>query len=94
MKLVKKISFILSILSFFVVTLEILHHYGYFPTKNTTEIPKKRIILNIDETDSTDFTELERLSTSKETIFLDTLAERLIKQWEITGMSVAVVKEG
>ncbi len=93
-KSLKKISFILSILSFFVVILEILHHYGYFRTKNTTEIPKKRIILNIDETDSTDFTELERLSTSKETIFLDTLAERLIKQWEITGMSMAVVKDG
>lgn len=93
-KTLKKISLILSILSFFLLILKILHYYGYFSTKNSTEIPKTRIILNIDETDSTDFTQLEQLSTSKETIFLDTLAQRFIKQWEITGLSVAVVKEG
>lgn len=94
MKSLKKIGIILSFLSFLVFILQILQHYGYFTPKNVIEIPKKRIILNIDETDSTDFTELERLSTSKETVFLDTLAERLIRQWEITGMSVAVVKDG
>ena len=77
-----------------ILTLLVLYQFNYFTTKTPIIVVKKRTILNIDETDSTDFTELERLSTSKETIFLDTLAERLIKQWEITGLSVAVVKDG
>ena len=93
-KLPKKITITLLILSFLTLTIAFFYQQDYFSTKKPIEIPKKRIILNIDETDSTDFTELERLSTSKETVFLDTLAERLIRQWEIVGMSVAVVKDG
>ena len=93
-KLPKKIIFTLLILSFLTFTIAFFYKQDYFATKKIIEIPKKRVILDIDETDSTDFTELERLSTSKETVFLDTLAERLIRQWEIVGMSVAVVKDG
>jgi CubicO group peptidase (beta-lactamase class C family) len=63
------------------------------PTQN---FPAKKAltITNIDDTENIHWDTLHTLSSTPETALLDSMAQNFIKQWQIQGMTVGVVKDG
>ncbi|MCU0436853.1 MAG: beta-lactamase family protein [Raineya sp.] len=64
--------------------------------QSTQKFPAKEAITitNIDDTENINWDTLQKLSSTSETALLDSMAQDFIKQWEIQGMTLGVVKDG
>jgi CubicO group peptidase (beta-lactamase class C family) len=64
--------------------------------QSTPKFPAKKAltITNIDDTENINWDTLQKLSSIPETALLDSMAQDFIKQWEIQGMTLGVVKDG